>query len=371
MDHFLSFDPLTGILRCEPGVLLGDIQKIGIPQGWMLPVTPGTQFVTIGGAIANDVHGKNHHRHGSFGDHIVHLTLARSDGQKILCSPEHNSDWLAATIGGCGLTGIITECAIQLKSVSGPWLNTETITFSALDEFFALADESEDNWEYTVSWIDCTSAKGRGVFLRANSSDINEYSVDAPKKKLRIPLSPPFSLMNSVSLKILNETYYNVNKFKKQRGRSHYEPFFYPLDNILEWNKIYGPKGFFQYQCLVPRDNGITAIDAMLSEIAKSRQGSFLAVLKTFGDRVSKGMLGFAKPGVTLALDFANRADATERLLKNLDAIVNEYGGRLYLAKDARMPRELFRTGYPNFENFLAYHDPRMTSSLSQRLMGI
>lgn len=370
LDHFIAFNEDNGRLVCEAGVLLRDIQRLAVPRGWMLPVTPGTQLVTVGGAIANDVHGKNHHVLGSFGDHVLRLTLLRTNGETIECGPHERSDWFAATVGGVGLTGIITQAELQLRRTPGPWLDTETLAYANLDEFFQLADASEAHWEHTVSWIDCISGGGgRGVFMRGNPI------VTAPRplptaQQRTMPLVSPVSLVNRLSLRPFNMAYYHLKKWRAGRAITHYEAFFYPLDNLLEWNRMYGPRGFFQYQSVVPRAVGRDAIQAMLREIARSGDGSFLAVLKTFGNRQPVGMLSFAQPGVTLALDFPNHGARTHRLFERLDAIVREAQGRIYLAKDARLPRELFEAGYPRLPEFLPYRDPGISSGLSRRLMG-
>ncbi|SPC11710.1 FAD-binding oxidoreductase [Cupriavidus taiwanensis] len=370
LDHFIAFDEVHGRIICEAGVLLRDIQRLAVPRGWMLPVTPGTQLVTVGGAIANDVHGKNHHVFGSFGDNVHRLTLARTDGTQIECGPDKNASWFAATVGGLGLTGVITTAELQLRRVSGPWLDTETVPYASLDEFFEIADSSEVDWEHTVSWIDCLSTGNhRGLFMRGSPSKVADRP--APKSRTRtMPFVPPVSLVNSLTLRPFNMTYFHVNKWKAGHGIVHYEPFFYPLDNLHEWNRMYGPRGFYQYQSVVPRAVGRDAVQAMLQEIARSGEGSFLAVLKTFGERVAPGMLSFPKPGVTLALDFPNRGVKTTALFERLDAIVRGAGGRLYPAKDARMPRDLFESGYARLTEFLAYRDPGISSALSRRLMG-
>jgi FAD/FMN-containing dehydrogenase len=370
LNHFIHFDAKSGRLTCEAGVLLRDIQQTMSRQGWMLPVTPGTQFVTVGGAIANDVHGKNHHVMGSFGHHVLQFTLIRTTGEELVCSPNENPEWFAATLGGMGLTGVIQQATLQLRPVQGPWLDTQTLPYASLDEFFHLADDSEANWEYTVSWIDCMKhGSSRGLFMRGNHA--NRIGFERPQKSaLNMPFTPPVSMVNRWSLKPFNALYFNVNRWKASRQVQHYEPFFYPLDNVLAWNRMYGPKGFYQYQCVLPRQNGQAGIQAMLSEISHSGQGSFLAVLKTFGQRSSLGMLSFAQPGVTLALDFPNRDQATLHLLNQLDAVVSEHGGRIYMAKDARMPRALFDAGYPQLQAFSAFRDPGISSAMSRRLMG-
>lgn len=368
LDRFISFDRESGLLRCEPGVLLRDIQRMALPHGWALPVTPGTQIVSVGGAIANDVHGKNHHVRGSFGDHVVRLTLVRTDGTRIVCGQDLEPDWFAATVGGAGLTGVIVEAQIQLMRVPGPWLATEAIPYANLDEFFVLSDASEADWEYTVSWIDCLSGDGRGIFMRAKPMSLTRR---APTPHSRtVPFTPPISAINGLSLRAMNTAYFNMNKWRAGAGVAHYEKFFYPLDNLLEWNRMYGPRGFYQHQSVIPRPGGQVAVQAMLREIAASGEGSFLAVLKTFGEREAPGMLSFARPGVTLALDFPNRGARTYKLFTRLDAIVQALGGRIYLAKDARMPRSLFEAGYPRLAEFLRFRDPGISSALSRRLMG-
>lgn len=377
-DRFIAWNEATGELTCEAGVLLRDIQRTFAPRGWMLPVTPGTQLATVGGAIANDVHGKNHHVHGSFGDHVQALQLLRTDGALIRCGPQQNADWFSATVGGLGLTGVLTQATLRLRHVPSQWLEAETIPYGSLDEFFTLAGASEAGWEHTVSWIDCLTGgdprNTRGIFLRANAAAadaVREKLPQAPRDRQRsVPFAPPVSLVNRLSLRVFNAAYYHLNRRRAGRALQHYEPFFYPLDNVQEWNRIYGRAGFYQYQCVVPREQGSGAVAALLREITASGQGSFLGVLKTFGNRESVGLLSFPRPGVTLALDFPNLGERTQRLFQRLDAVVAEAGGRLYPAKDARMPRALFEAGYPRLAQFLPYRDPSIRSAMSLRLMG-
>ena len=371
LDHAISFDRQSGRLVCEAGVLLRDIQQLAVPAGWMLPVTPGTQMATVGGAIANDVHGKNHHVMGTFGDHVLRLKLLRTDGRLIECGPALEPDWFAATLGGIGLTGLVLEAELQLRKVPGPWLETETVPYGNVGEFFALATDSETDWEYTVSWIDClASSGGRGLFMRGNHCETG-LRPEPVGRSLTMPVVPPISLVNRLSLRPFNEAYFYLNKRKTGLSVSHYKPFFYPLDNLQHWNRMYGPRGFYQYQSVVPFEVGADATAQMLAEIGRSGQGSFLAVLKTFGTQQPKGMLSFPQPGVTLALDFPNKGASTLALFDRLDAIVREAKGRIYLGKDARMPRDLFEAGYPRLPEFLKYHDPGMSSEMSRRLMGI
>ncbi len=370
LDHFIHFDQRSGRVVCEAGALLRDIQHMSVPMGWMLPVTPGTQLVTVGGAIANDVHGKNHHVLGSFGDHVLELELARTDGSTLRCGPAREPAWFAATVGGLGLSGVIVRAELQLRPVAGPWLVSETVPYANIDEFFVLADASESGWEHTVSWIDCLAGGGgRGLFMRANPSAAIDRPLPTPRGR-RMPFVPPVSLVNKLSLPPFNAAYFNLNKWKTGKSLVHYESFNYPLDHLLDWNRMYGPRGFYQYQSVVPRAVGNDAVRAMLKAIAASGDGSFLAVLKTFGQRAAPGMLSFPQPGVTLALDFPNRGARTLKLFERLDAIVAEAGGRLYMAKDARMPRQLFEAGYPRLAEFLHYRDPGISSAMSRRLMG-
>lgn len=370
LDRFIQFDRHSGILECEAGVLLRDIQRLTVPQGWMLPVTPGTCYVTVGGAIANDVHGKNHHLSGSFGDHLLQFNLVRTDGQQLDCSLRSASDWFCATIGGMGLTGLITTVKLQLRRVAGPWLETETLPYRGVDEFFQLADESERDWEYTVSWVDCLSGTGlRGIFLRANHSQ-EQVNSSADKNPLHLSLAPPVSLVNRLTLRPFNAVYYQINKMAAGKRRVDYRPFFYPLDRLADWNRLYGQKGFYQYQCVLPTEHRREGLQALLEETALSGTGSFLTVLKTFGHRASQGMLSFPQPGVTLALDFPNRGGDTLALMRRLDGIVGAAGGRLYPAKDARMPRNLFEAGYPRWREFLRFRDKGISSALSRRLLG-
>jgi FAD/FMN-containing dehydrogenase len=380
LDRFIHFDPATGLLRCECGVLLSTILRLVVPQGWFLPVTPGTQFVTVGGAIANDVHGKNHHLVGSFGNHVTQFELLRSDGSRRVCSPSVHSDWYAATIGGLGLTGLITWAEVQLRRIANPYLDTESIKFESLEAFFELSAASEADFEYTVSWIDCAftgKRLGRGLFNRGNHAPAVLDPSRLPKDVLngaaegsrRVSLTPPLSLINAWSLKGFNTLYFHKQRAEVVRSVQHYCPFFYPLDALLEWNRIYGPKGFYQYQCVVPHERALKATRQLLETIASSGMGSFLAVLKQFGAPVSRGMLSFPEPGVTLALDFPNTGPKLHRLFAELDRIVLAAGGRLYPAKDGRMDAAMFKAGYPRWTEFSPYVDPRFSSGMWRRVM--
>ena len=372
LDRFIGFDPQSGVLACEAGVLLADILALAVPQGWFLPVTPGTRYVTVGGALANDVHGKNHHRAGSFGRHLRGFELLRSDGSRRWCSAHEHADWYGASIGGLGLTGLVTRVELQLRRIANPWIAGETIRFGSLAEFDALSAESDAGYEYTVAWIDCAAAAGRGLFMRGNHAPALPRTRPAAKPgRLRVPFVPPVSLINGPTLHAFNALYYHRPVGGRECTQiTHYEPFFYPLDGIGDWNRIYGPHGFLQWQCALPPAAGLDALHAILAQIAASGSGSFLAVLKRFGELASPGWLSFPRPGYTLALDFPNRGAATFALLDRLDAVVREAAGAIYPAKDARMSGALFRAAYPRWQRFADYLDPQFSSSFWRRVMA-
>jgi FAD/FMN-containing dehydrogenase len=371
LDRFISFDPATGQLECEAGALLNDIINLTLPQGWFLPVTPGTSFVSIGGAIANDVHGKNHHRAGSFCNHVLQFELLRSDGEVLNCTPQENAEWFCATAGGLGLTGLIRHVRLQLRRVPGVWIRGDSQRFSSLREFLNLARDSDSDYEYTVAWLDCAATAkklGRGVFMRGNHapSDRSPH-LEVP---WRFPVTPPISLVNSLSLAVFNKLYFHRAAAAQRDALWHFRSFFYPLDGILEWNRMYGSKGFFQYQCVVPEASAIESLQEMLTLIGKSGLGSFLVVLKLFGTVPSLGMLSFPRPGVTLALDFPNRGQQTLNLLESLDMITRSVNGAVYPAKDARMSSDSFRQYFPNWNQFQRFVDPHFSSSFWRRVTG-
>jgi FAD/FMN-containing dehydrogenase len=372
LDRFIAFDPRTGTLRCESGVLLAEILDLVVPQGWFVAVTPGTRFVTVGGAVANDVHGKNHHRAGTFGRHVKGFELLRSDGTRLRCGPAENPEWFRATIGGLGLTGLITWVELALKRIAGPAIDEETLRFDRLDEFFRLSRESDATHEYTVAWIDCTArgdVLGRGHFMRGN--DAAERSgglASSPSPRWGIPFDLPFPLVNAAGLRAFNAVYLRRQGRATRRRRVHYSTFFYPLDAIGGWNRIYGPNGLLQYQCVIPPRNAGPAISAILDTIAKAGTGSFLAVLKVFGDLPSPGLLSFPRPGATLALDFPNLGRSTLDLLDRLDAITMEAQGAVYPAKDARMSVDTFRRSFPHWHELEPFIDPRFSSSFWRRV---
>jgi FAD/FMN-containing dehydrogenase len=372
LDRFIAFDRDTGVLACEAGVLLADILRLVVPAGWFLAAVPGTCYVTVGGAIANDVHGKNHHRTGTFGGHVRRLELLRSNNERLICSSTENPQWFAATVGGLGLTGVVTWAELQLRRIPGPNVSVETIRFAHLDDFFKLSAEAESSAEYTVAWIDCL---GRGKHLGRGLLQLADHIADgaavraAGPGKMSIPLPLPVSLVNALSLRVFNTLYYRRQFSARKRISQHYRPFFFPLDGIGHWNRLYGPRGFYQYQCVVPTATAHDATAKLLETIARSGQGSFLAVLKRFGPVSSPGMLSFPREGVTLALDFPNKGPRVARLFDSLDQTVGEAGGTLYPAKDGRMPGSLFRSGYPRWQEFSQFIDPACSSSFWRRVL--
>ncbi len=373
LRRFISFNEHNGVLRCEGGVSLAEILDCFVPRGWFLPVSPGTKYVSVGGAMANDVHGKNHHKAGTFGCHVLAFELLRSNGERLTCSPQCHSDLFQATIGGLGLTGLIVWADIQLKSIKSPFIQTERIKFSGLDEFFDLTNQSDESFEYTVAWIDCFAKNrhtGRGSFIRGNHLEEDSPHLPLPlvKKPFTIPVQVPSCLLRSGTMKIFNWVYYQMQPSQLAQSLEPYEKFFYPLDVVLNWNRLYGTSGFLQYQCVIPCQYERDGIRDLLKVIHQSKQGSFLAVLKKFGSISSPGLLSFPRPGTTLALDFPFFEDETLRLLTKLDRIVRETGGAVYPAKDARMSAEDFQTYFPRWEEFTKFKDQKFSSSFWRRV---
>lgn len=356
LDRFIDFN--DGVLRCEAGVTLRSILELAVPRGYFLPVVPGTEHVSVGGAIANDIHGKNHHRAGTFGRHVRRLELRRSDGSVTECAP--GDALFSATVGGLGLTGLVTWAEIALRPVPGPCIRSEAIPFAGLDEFFALSDESDARCEYTVAWLDIVAPSMRGIFYRGDHS---AGEARAPGLRAAVPVDLP--LVNGFTTRAFNIGWYAAQRMKAGTRVTGYRPFFFPLDGVARWNRLYGKRGFLQYQCVVPTRD---AIRAVLAEAARLGAGSPLTVLKRFGDLASPGMLSFPRPGFTLAIDLANAADGTFRQFERLEAVAMEAGGALYPAKDARMSRETFHRSYPRLEEFSRHVDPAFSSSFWRRV---
>jgi FAD/FMN-containing dehydrogenase len=370
LDRFIDFDRETGVICCEAGVLLADIVRLAVPQGWFLPVTPGTLQVTVGGAIANDVHGKNHHVAGTFGRHVRKLVLRRSDGEEITCGPDVETAWFAATVGGLGLTGVILWAEIQLLVIASEQMELQSTRFGSLEDFWSINEEAMGRWTYTVAWLDCLAGArgkpGRGWLHCGRHAAASASGVNRARRSRRVVVEPPFSLVNRLTARVFNALYYRAPRAATAGG--HFQPFFYPLDGIGDWNRLYGPRGFLQYQCVLPPSNARQALPTILGRIVASREAAFLGVLKTFGDFPATGLLSFPRAGATLAVDFPHRGERTLRLLRDLDRIVLDAVGALYPAKDARMPATMFRASYPRMEEFTRYLDPMMSSSFWRRV---
>ena len=370
LDHLLSADWTTGVLVAEAGVTLEGILAVAIPHGWFLSVTPGTKYITLGGAIANDVHGKNHHRRGTFGRYVRRFGLLRSDLGRIICSPREQTELFSATIGGLGLTGLIEWAEIQLVPIRSSQIVGVTQRFGDLDEFFALSEELDEKHEFCVSWIDCMAkgkTTGRGVYMAGDFADNGPLAVEGGQK-LRVLFTPPTSLINWLSVRAFNELHWRKAPAVRRQVMMGYDSFFYPLDAILQWNRIYGPRGFQQYQALIPKREARAGIHALLSAITESGAGSFLTVIKRCGNVPSPGPLSFPQPGTTLALDFPQNDRLTTILFPRLDAIVRETGGRIYPAKDAHMSGEDFRRSYPAWQQIEKIRDPALMSRFWRRV---
>jgi FAD/FMN-containing dehydrogenase len=372
LDRLISFDLETGLLRCEAGVTLAQILDFAVPRGWFLPVSPGTKYVTVGGAIANDIHGKNHHVAGTFGLHTPRFELVRSDGTQVVCSPTENPEWYAATIGGLGLTGLISWAELQLRPIVSRRIRYRSTKFVGLEEFVALSHASAHK-EYSVAWIDCV-AQGRnfarGIFMHGEHDEDPGPLTPLAKPKLALPVDLPEFALSRATVGTFNTLIYHKQMAKERTGTIDYEPFFYPLDFLLQWNRMYGKQGLLQFQCVLPWESGTMGMTQLLKAITASGLGSFLAVIKVFGDAVSPGVMSFPVPGITLALDFPVRREVSFALVDRLADITAEFGGRIYPAKDACMSAAHFQQFYPQWEQWAAYIDPAFSSSLWQRVSG-
>jgi FAD/FMN-containing dehydrogenase len=369
LDRMIAFDETQGLFRCEAGATLADILALIVPRGWFLPVVPGTRWVSVGGAIANDIHGKNHHRAGTFGTHVTRLELLRSSGERVVCTPE--DALFQATVGGLGLTGLILWAEIRLKRVPGPGIAVERIRFSGLDDFLDLAAE-DHAYEYTVAWVDCLargSRLGRGIYLRGDHAPL-EGAVLSPVRPARftVPVDAPGGLLNRSTLRLFNEAYYRSQLRDRRRMVVPYASYFFPLDVVGDWGRLYGSRGFVQYQCVVPDHPGGGPIRTIFERIARSGEPASLAVLKRFGSVPSPGMLSFPREGITLAVDFAVRGPPTFALLDDLDTVVREAGGAVYPAKDARMSPASFHAFFPALDCFLLHKDAKFSSSFWRRV---
>lgn len=382
LNRMLAFDDETGLLRCESGVTLEEILTTFVPRGWFLPTTPGTRYITVGGAIAFDVHGKNHHCDGSFSNFVHAFELLTASGETLACSRDQNPEVFWATIGGAGLTGIITEVTFELRPIETAFMKVHTIKASHLDEALALFDEHEPNYPYSVAWIDCLASGrslGRSLVMfgeHAKADDLSGQNGTSPlqyqpKSRLSMPLDLPQGVLNPLTIKAFNQLYYSRQWRKERKTISSFDAFFYPLDAIGNWNRMYGKQGFVQYQCVFPHDAGREALATMLTSLSKEKRASFLAVLKRFG-AASPAPISFPMPGYTLSLDIPVRK-GLNLFLQDLNQLVREHGGRVYLAKDAYLTPEDFRAMYPRFPEWVAIKtqlDPTnvFASALSERL---
>lgn len=372
LNLMLDFDAASGHLRCSAGASLADVLEVFVPRGWFLPVTPGTRFVSVGGAIASDVHGKNHHLEGCFSQHVVELDLMLADGRVVTCSRSRHPDLFHATCGGMGLTGLILEATIRLRPIRSAYINQTTLKAENLQqvlEFFEMHRRST----YSVAWIDCQAtgaSLGRSLLMLGEHADDGDLTVNR-RPSLSVPCDMPSPLMNRYSIGAFNFLYYHRTRARQTASRVHYEPFFYPLDGLRNWNRLYGRRGFVQYQFVIPTAAGPQGVGGILKKISESRSGSFLSVLKVFG-RENENPLSFPLEGYTLALDFRIGAGLFD-LLNELDAMVIDHGGRLYLTKDSRMSESVFKSGYPRWKEFQDVREKyglraKFSSCQSQRL---
>lgn len=378
-DRILQFDVQTGLFECESGLTLDKILEVIVPKGWFLPVTPGTKFITVGGAVGSDVHGKNHHSEGSFSNHIIEMAIMLSNGSIINCSKTLHPDLFEATCGGMGLTGMVTTVKFQLKKIETSYIRQKQVKAKNLDEILKLFSEY-GHYTYSMAWIDCLTKGenfGRSILTVGEHATLEELPEKFKKDPLKLPNKPritfPFNLpwwvLNSFTVRAFNFLYYGKNFKKEINNVVSYDPFFYPLDAIIDWNKGYGKKGFVQYQFVLPLDAKEGLID-ILKRISDKKMGSFLVVLKVFGKQ--NDMISFPFEGYTLAMDFPVRKGLFE-FLDELDEVVLKYKGRLYMSKDARMKPEMLEQGYPRLEEFKSIvkkYNPeyRFRSEQSERL---
>ncbi len=378
-DRILKFDEDTGCLRAESGFALAELNRLFIARGYFSPVSPGTKFVTLGGMVAADIHGKNQHRDGNIGDHVTSLKMRVADGRVLECSPDQHPDLFRATIGGMGLTGHILEVEFGLRRIPSPWIWQESRRIHDIDEFQDALEEAAPDWPYTMGWIDGLArgkSMGRGILMTGRWAEAHEAPVGPPRQGFRpsLQFDWPSWVLNGLTIRAFNELYYRKQWRERSSGVVSYEPFYYPLDAIGSWNRMYGRRGFTQYQCVLPREVGRGSARRVL-EILTARGGaSFLCVIKDFG-RESRGVLSFPRPGITLALDIAVRDD-TQALIDALNEQVLQEGGRIYLAKDSFTRREHFEAmegaRLDEFRAIRSRWDPnhRFRSAQSVRLLG-
>ena len=374
LARFLSFDDETGVLECGAGASLEEILAVFVPRGWFLPVTPGTRYVTVGGAIASDVHGKNHHVQGTFGEHVLTMQVLTGSGTVLTVSRTEHPDLFAATCGGMGLTGVILSATIRLKPIRSSLIDETTIKARDLDSVLAAFEQTSSS-TYSVAWIDCL-ATGRD--LGRSLLTVGEHAESGPLttrqgEPFRVPIDFPSIAMNRFTMGAFNNLYFHKTVRERHARQIPFEPFFYPLDVVRDWNRLYGKAGFVQYQFVLPLSAGVDGLRRVLERITASGRGSFLAVLKVFGKQ-NDNLLSFPFEGYTLALDF-QAVPPVFALLDQLDRIVRDSGGRLYLTKDARMSETMFKETYPRWQEFEAvrerYDAIGAFSSLQSRRLGL
>lgn len=367
LDRYLDFDRERGTLTCEAGVSLGEVLDLVVPEGWFLPVVPGTRHVTVGGAIANDVHGKNHRAMGTFGRHVMRFELLRSDGTRRECSPAVERELFSATLGGLGLTGLVTWAQLQLVRIPSATMSWEDVPFRGVDEWIQLTDRGSDD-EHEVAWIDGLARdarRARGVLQRGRFVASNEPP--RPPRRRRLPARAPVNLVRRPVVSAF-ASWRLARQRRPTRHEGHFGRFLHPLDAIDGWNGLYGPRGFVQHQSVVPLEDGGEALCRLIETCAASSQTCALASLKRFGEKASPGLLSFPRRGATLALDLPMRGARTLALLRSLDAIVRDAGGAVYPAKDACMEPATFRASFPRWSQFQELVDPRFSSSFWRRV---
>jgi decaprenylphospho-beta-D-ribofuranose 2-oxidase len=368
-NYFLDFNEKNGLLHVQAGVLLSDILEYLVPRGWFLKVTPGTKFITVGGAIASDVHGKNHHIEGCFSECTQEFNIMLADGSVIACSKEVTPELFKATCGGMGLTGVILDAKIYLKKIGSQYIDQTTIKTKNLKETFE-AFEKYRNEPYSVAWIDCLARGdkiGKCLLMVGNFRNDGRLDYKIKKQKI-IPFNFPLFALNNWSVKAFNWLYYNKVKKRVSKQEVNIDTFFYPLDSIGHWNRIYGRHGFVQYQFILPKEVSYKGLEEILSVISKSGKGSFLAVLKLYG-KVNDNWLSFPIEGYSLALDFKVEKGLF-KLLDKLDEIVVKYEGRIYLTKDARVSKEVFEKGYSKIDVFRQYRKENQMNVKFQSLQS-
>ena len=383
LDRYVAFNDETGLLRCEAGVSFADIVQTIVPRGWFLATTPGTQFVTVGGAIAADVHGKNHHRVGSFGAHVKEFTLLLASGDAIRCSRDENAELFFATLGGMGLTGFVVDATIQLRRIDTAYVVVDYRRSNCLEDSLEAFEQGDAAYEHSVAWVDCLATGptlGRGVVMRANHATRADLPANysgapltlPPRRPWSVLYTPPMSPLRPWSIRLFNNAFYAAHP--DRRAVVDIGRFFYPLDSVQGWNRLYGPRGFIQYQAFFPRATSMQGLRELLSRVSGSGVASFLAVMKSCGP-ADGGLLSYLEPGHTLALDIPwHGSDARMReLCTAFDDVLLRHGGRIYLAKDAVTTAETFCKMYPRLADFQrvrrqADPDGRFSSALGRRL---